>query len=658
MDRMQVLRYVKDQYGVDGQYKWRRFPDDCVLICPVTGKWFALLISRNPDVTHLTEDRRQNFLEINYGDGATKLRQQGIFNAPTRMATGSWVSVKLDDQTPVDQVKQALDHAFDWARKTQVVAEQEHLIKVAPFAKDDDGYTDWPLPKSTHRQQIQHPEIPAAIKKMRSKYDYTLPPLEGRNQNFYAQGQLMADYTDDYEYLGDFRHFYPTYHDMSIGQLRGYFTWRTKFRQGKVEKAPTSFVYVYLYELLNQIGVSSTKDGYQKLAAFPQQYANYADEQMLKYLAQWRKDYVVYYQMGEEERQAEFGDDMKVDHAYEVLQVPRDDKDDVAYQALSSLASYHLEKCPLMKDRPDAVYRIVQLTWNNLLKQTQVNIIQNLLGWRGEVQVRLFGNAVFYDRQKVRTDEYAIDPVRKYVCQWGRWRRQSFTPVKGRRQKINHLLHEIDRLIRQATHAGRPLKPQEVPDYELTAIKQALKQYREERIIARRPKLDLSHAHLQKIRDDASETKESLLTEEERAAEAEEAANETVNAASQSVVKPSPAASQETLDEEPVNEEPVEQPSVDLTPSLADDDEDSQLNLSADEQYFLTHLLKGQPWQDYVRSHHLMASILADSINDKMMDEIGDTVIEFDDQGQPAIVDDYRPDLEEILKAGESNAQS
>ena len=637
MDRMQVLRYVKAQYGVDGQYKWRRFPDDCVLVCPVTGKWFALLISRNPDVTRLTEDRRQNFLEINYGDGATKLRQQGLFNAPQRMAAGSWVSIRLDDQTPVDAVKHALDHAFERARRSQVVPEKEHLITVVPFADEKDGFGDQPLPKPNHTQQINHPEIPEPLRKMRSRYDYTLPPLTGRNQNFYQQGVMMADYTDDYEYLGDFRHFFPTYHDMTVGQLRGYFTWRTKFRKGQVEKAPTSFVYVYLYELLNQIGAKSVNDAYQQLVAFPKKYANYADEQMLRYLAQWRKDYVVFYQLGADEKQAEFGDEIKVDHAYEVLQNVDDAKVDTVYQALLSLASYHLDKCPLMKQNPAALYRIVQLTWANLLQEKQVNIIQNMLGWRGEVQVRLFGNAVFYDRQPVRTTQYEIDSVRKYVCQWGKWRKQTFTPVKGRKQKINRLLHEIDRLIRQAMHAGHPLKPQELPDYELMAIKKAIQQYREEREIARRPKLDLSHAKLQKIRDDASQTQESLLTEEEREAEAQEA--DAVTQKSAEALEP--AINESSFDD-----------------VLADSDDEDEVQLSADEKYFLKQLLTGQPWQDYLRAHHLMASIMADSINEQMMDVIGDTVIEFDDQGQPQIVDDYREDIADLMKAGESNAQS
>lgn len=44
-----------------------------------------------------------------------------------------------------------------------------------------------------------------------------------------------------------------------------------------------------------------------------------------------------------------------------------------------------------------------------------------------------------------------------------------------------------------------------------------------------------------------------------------------------------------------------------------------------------------------------MASILADSINEKLFDEIGDSVIEFNEQDQPEIVEDYQEDLDEIF---------
>ena len=52
---------------------------------------------------------------------------------------------------------------------------------------------------------------------------------------FYEQARLLAGYEDDFEFTGTFSHYYPSYEDMSNEQLRGYFAWRAKARQGNVE---------------------------------------------------------------------------------------------------------------------------------------------------------------------------------------------------------------------------------------------------------------------------------------------------------------------------------------------------------------------------------------------------------------------------------------
>lgn len=78
----------------------------------------------------------------------------------------------------------------------------------------------------------------------------------------------MADYHEDYEDFAAFKRYYPTYHDMSVKQLQTYFAWRSKIRQGEFYQTSSSYCYVYIYELLNQIGVKSAIDGLKKLTLF------------------------------------------------------------------------------------------------------------------------------------------------------------------------------------------------------------------------------------------------------------------------------------------------------------------------------------------------------------------------------------------------------
>lgn len=82
----------------------------------------------------------------------------------------------------------------------------------------------------------------------------------------------MEDYEDDYVYSGDFNCYYPTYRAMNTNQLRGYFLWRTKVRRGDIQKTFLSFAFVYIYELLHLVGVSSAEEGFQKLSDFARLY--------------------------------------------------------------------------------------------------------------------------------------------------------------------------------------------------------------------------------------------------------------------------------------------------------------------------------------------------------------------------------------------------
>jgi hypothetical protein len=116
---------------------------------------------------------------------------------------------------------------------------------------------------------------------------------ESDAQIFYEQAKFMEDFSDDYRYDGEFQKYYPTYQAMTDQQLRGYFSWRTRVREGKVEKTSLSFVFVYIYELLNQIGVRSKEEGFYKLKSFWQAYKD-IDPKINHYVKLWLKDYAIY----------------------------------------------------------------------------------------------------------------------------------------------------------------------------------------------------------------------------------------------------------------------------------------------------------------------------------------------------------------------------
>ncbi|MBN2220694.1 MAG: TerB N-terminal domain-containing protein, partial [Vallitaleaceae bacterium] len=89
---------------------------------------------------------------------------------------------------------------------------------------------------------------------------------------FYQQAIFMKDFEDDYSEQVPFSAYFPYYQMMGYEQLRSYFTWRSKVRKGIIEATSLSYVFLYLYELLNQIGVDHPEDGLFRILTFWSKY--------------------------------------------------------------------------------------------------------------------------------------------------------------------------------------------------------------------------------------------------------------------------------------------------------------------------------------------------------------------------------------------------
>ena len=76
--------------------------------------------------------------------------------------------------------------------------------------------------------------------------------------------------------------------------------------------------------------------------------------------------------------------------------------------------------------------------------------------------------------------------------------------------------------------------------------------------------------------------------------------------------------------------------------------EDHPSLLDSTEAAFLEMLLSGSSLREFERAHACMASVLVDSINDKLYDEFADICIDTC-TGEPAIIEDYVPELRDLL---------
>ena len=407
---------------------------------------------------------------------------------------------------------------------------------------------------------------------------------------------------------------------MNDAQLRGYFSWRTKVRRGIVEQTSLSFVFVYLYELLNLIGVTCAEEGFVMLKEFWETYREY-EPFIDRYVKQWLVDYVVFYNLDrlllEELSDTAAGAAMQILFHYDSCS-----KDEV-FSALTELSSYNLGNSKFYRQYPDDVKTVVCHVFARLSEYYEKNrknsLWEKLFGAKHIGHYYMFSSAVFYGRMNHPDCEYVVSEICRYSCKNGRWFCEKVSESSGKNKEIGVLLKTIDCLMRRKYDFKFPIKQDAAAKYLCTIIEKEIDQHLEVRKKNARPDIRIDISKLQGIRRAADTTRDRLITEEERE---EDPADGMMNP---SGYEPGELSADETM--EPKN----------------------GADLNGTEYRFLQCLLYGGDYDNLLRKQGVMLSILVDSINEKLFDVFGDTAIIFDGD-VPELIEDYIEELKGMIR--------
>ena len=549
------------------------------------------------------------------------------------------------------------------------------------------GYQDEALPIRKDRPEREKVPLPEKLQWMKAiaKEVHTFPKPD--SWYFYKQALFAADYTDDFEYNRVFRRYFPTYRDMKDEELRGYFSFRTRFREGRYDAEPQlSFVYVYIYEILNGIGVTP-ESGFEILKKIDTLYGS-KDVTLREYLRRWIRDYIIYYNLDHSYASEYFNVDM--DSAVSILMqafsdaetkflvligekdeecaaetdsAPDPINDDDMFQAVCTMSSYAIEKSPLYKKDPElvksAIVEILKELSGVAKRLNRDSLFEYCFGRRGVFPVSLFKNAVFYDHIKHEDHLYEISPLCLYRCENGRWSREAYSRSSEKSKTLGDLCHETDRLLREKTSFGHGIKRRLMSDAFSEEISWVIDKLLVERERASRPRVEIDLSVLDSIRLDAAKTRDSLLVPEDETEQHEELQNVSLHYISLHNSNKCDYFVSDSMPETPcIDTDAIKITDLHNTESSLHNSTQSLYNLTnspshdlplTDDEFFvLNSLLHGLPWKEYAAEHHLMISMLCDEINKKMMDIIGDTIIEFNGD-EPELIDDYIPELQELI---------
>ena len=468
------------------------------------------------------------------------------------------------------------------------------------------------------RPRSQQPveRVPSLIRTARALENGTNSGWQSRESIFMKQAKLLANYEDDYEYHCSVVRYYPTYQSLTDQELRGYFSWRTKLRKGDIRKTSLSYAFLYIYELINQVGVTDPMDGYRKLEHFRDAYGQ-VDDSILPYLGRWLTDYAVYFEL--DSNLLAGLPQVIFDRSITVLEHIQDQDPAKIIYAVKQLSPKWLERSKFygafQEDCDTIIVRVLRRISSHYATRCKKTMVEQFFGPVSQFQARLFDTAVFCDPLKKRSCEYAVDERCIYRCRNGLWTVTKHTCPLRPNAKLGNLLKTIDAVMREEFAYGHPIKCQLDTKWIIKIIREEIQALLAEKKAAEAKKITIDYAKLAKIRQDAAITQDKLIVEEEL--------------------------------EEEIPEAPVQEKSEEMQSSLSTEDPEfdaADSPLTPAEHRLLQCLLYGRDCS-WIQAEGHMMSVLVDGINEKLYDEFMDSVLD----DTPALVEDYIDELKEMV---------
>lgn len=496
---------------------------------------------------------------------------------------------------------------------------------------------------------------------------------------FVAQARLAADYEDDSapSPFGVRYRYSVSYRDLSNEELRGYFAWRTTWRAHREDRIPYTYGHILAAELVNGVGVDPGMPCLKELIRLRDRAAELDSDGMASGLAfdarRWTRDYAVLHNLPAEF--ATSADERAFAQAVATLRTaeqavlceagardltPKDmpahvPSDADVWKAMTALSSYNVERSPFLRNNPQSAAAVGAAVFRALArhcgKRRKTNLVDGLVGWESNVGWFPFPDLPCTLPKELPSPTYRIDACTRVTTLAGRWFIRRGYEHAGKSRDLGRILRAMDRQMREDWDDPRTLKPRPLAKYLEKIIVQASAEQRQRELEAESRKITIDLSKLGGIRAAAATTREALLVDEEiedepatppptpapvAPAPAAHTAYAGEKSAAPSVANPTAADGTTAAATSPASPSPV-----------TEEDGQTPCGLDSLELKVIARVSEGRPFSDLLGPGKPMASVLVDSINEKLFDELGDTAIEYVD-GEPRLVPDYVEDVRDI----------
>ena len=521
--------------------------------------------------------------------------------------------------------------------KNNKVNETFNSYKIDPKKFNQNKYTNEPV-NQTEQFSIEKKKI----SRLRQMKALSASNVTDANKLFYLQGTFMDDYVDNYDINVPCNKNNPVYNNLTIYQLRSYFSWRTLIRNKLYKQTEQSYVFLYIYELLNKIGVKNEIDGLNKIIDLWQNYRVF-DNSFDKYLSNWVKDYYIInrinidFNLIEEEFPIKNNDNLE--DISEILIGNYENK----LEFLDSISNYHILKSKIMEHKYSFLINLViPEIFKNLDKYFSENNLSFVNITFGEFKKKywnVYENAIYFNNKLESDFVFKFKNLETYYRKGNNYYKETFELSQYSKCIVGYILKNIEITLRECLKFSKNLKVNISSLDELSSnaelysvvtdkkfnmiINNTIKKYLIEHkteinnIITKEKKEEIviDANKFNEIRKSSSRIQEKLIVEEENYLEKEEQVEIEIINSSQDIFK-----------------------------NLVD-------NLNNIELDFLKKIVNNEPRNnliDYSKQNNILFEIMIENINKVALETIGDNLIE-DNSDEIIIYAEYIDSLKEKL---------
>ena len=470
------------------------------------------------------------------------------------------------------------------------------------------------------------------------------PFARNDSELFRKQAKFMECFEDDYPGEANLNMYYPYYQHMGYEQLRTYFTWRTKMRLGEMRPISASYAFIYAYELLSNIGVGNPSEGLSKLTALLTEYAS-GIPVLANHLLKWIKDYHIYYELPHS-----FEDYVKKHNLYSHYPAMFlfDPNAENKLELWSRVSSYPIAESKFCadgnKDLLSECFNAVLDAMDSYHAKRKTRIedfiiyrISNRTPWDP------FNHALFHPWLNQPDRQLKLPGHETYYCRNNRWTSSLPMFFSNLKYIAEYLIKKTESCLRETVNYKYKLKISASLQTQLRGknltldpiIQDAVANFHKQKT---RTVVTVSLTNLSRIREEAQGTLDKLTVREDEAEfkliSSDSETNDTATQANLHPSDPQPANTDSRFEMRGSPENECSALKEALTP----------LELQA-----LTIIISDSASiKAFAAENSIMLEILADGINEKAADTIGDSILEVD-LDCINIYDDYMHLIKEII---------